>query len=80
MVSIRSTLASLIGRSIIGRGEEVRNRRVARHLAAALLVAACARQSDAGWLIERVTRTEVKPGPAAKVVLLISKGRVKEVI
>ena len=57
----------------------MRNRRVARHLAAALLVAACARQSDAGWLIERVTRTEVKPGPAAKVVLLISKGRVKEV-
>jgi hypothetical protein len=57
----------------------VRNRLLARHFAAALIVASCAGRSDAGWRIERVTRTEGAAGPTAKVVLLISKGHVKEV-
>lgn len=57
----------------------MRNRLAARCFIALFAVAASAPRSDAGWIVERVTRTEGAKGPAAKVVELVSKGRVKEV-
>jgi len=43
-----------------------------------VIVFALACRADAGWLIERTTHAEGASGPANKVVLLVAKGRVKE--
>lgn len=50
--------------------------RIVRPAIVLLLLAATS--ARAGWLMERVTRTENAPGPATRVTLTIAKGKIKE--
>ncbi len=57
---------------------EPSRRRTRLSLAAVALAALLARPAVGGWVFERVTHTELAPGPSSKVTTFVSKGKVKE--
>ncbi len=53
--------------------------RIHLSLAPIALAALLARPAAGGWIFDRVTHTELAPGPSSKVTTYVAKGKVKEV-